>query len=339
MSTSPRALVISALLLSFLMTACAGPAPAPAPALAKKTPAETSDKTTTPRDALPRAVGPVATVDGVAITAEAFNAEVAFMRASGSIPEAIRGQRDQLLDTLIERHLIERALRRGEVHVAAAEVEGDLARMRQIHGADTLKAQLDRMGWSEATYRARLTENRALMKLTLDQIGPITPEDIRAYYDTNQHKLAGETRVELQQILVPVAQSADASAKAAASAKIKALHAQATAPGADFAALARATTPKLWSLGLFARGDLIAPIANAAFALKDGEVSAPVQTIAGWHILRRVRTVTPPTPTLEQASAEIRRRLREARLEEAKARALQALRVGVYIKRMPENIR
>ena len=335
MNTPSRALASAALLLSLMVVGCAGPAPAPAPA--KKTPARAA----APREALPRAVGPVATVDGVAITAEAFNAEVAFVRASGVTPDTIRKDRAQLVDALIQRHHIERARARGEVVITTAEVDQLLARMIQKIGGDRaqFEANLKRMGLTEADYRARLIERLALARLARAHLSPVTEEDIRAYYDTHQSELVTEEKVELQQLLTRVGRDADADARAAAHDKIKALHAQATAPGADFATVARANNPDVWSLGQFTRDQLIEPISSVVFALKDGEVSAPVQTAAGWHVFRRARTVPSAPLTLEAARAMIYTKLSGARSEAALERAKEALQRGVSIKRMPENIR
>jgi parvulin-like peptidyl-prolyl isomerase len=64
--------------------------------------------------------------------------------------------------------------------------------------------------------------------------------------------------------------------------------------GADFAVVATessedATAPRGGDLGVFARTDLIAPIADAAFALSPLEISPIIETDQGFHIIQRVR--------------------------------------------------
>lgn len=47
-------------------------------------------------------------------------------------------------------------------------------------------------------------------------------------------------------------------------------------------------------LGMFSRPDMVPPFADAAFALQPGEVSEPVETIYGWHVIRtEQRQATP----------------------------------------------
>lgn len=64
------------------------------------------------------------------------------------------------------------------------------------------------------------------------------------------------------------------------------------ADGADFAELAMAnsidegTAPNGGNLGWFTRDEMVAPFAEAAFALSPGETSEPVQSEFGWHIIR-----------------------------------------------------
>ena len=61
--------------------------------------------------------------------------------------------------------------------------------------------------------------------------------------------------------------------------------------GADFAELAKTRStgpsgPRGGDLGFFAKGAMVPPFAEAAFALRPGEISGPVKTRFGWHVIK-----------------------------------------------------
>jgi peptidyl-prolyl cis-trans isomerase C len=99
--------------------------------------------------------------------------------------------------------------------------------------------------------------------------------------------------------------------------------------GADFAELARArsTGPSganAGELGWFGPGQTVAPFEAAVAALQPGQISEPVQTQFGWHVIRLNETRMKEVPPLEAVRAEIEAGLRRAAIEAAVAEATAA---------------
>lgn len=77
---------------------------------------------------------------------------------------------------------------------------------------------------------------------------------------------------------------------------------------ADFAELAKAESDDRGSaersgdLGTFSRGQMVGPFEESAFSLKDGEVSQPIKTAFGYHLIQVQEHIT---PTFEQVKAQL----------------------------------
>jgi peptidyl-prolyl cis-trans isomerase C len=79
--------------------------------------------------------------------------------------------------------------------------------------------------------------------------------------------------------------------------------------GEDFATVAKEKSKdpsaEGGDLGFFSRGQMLKPFEDAAFALKEGEISDPVQTQFGWHIIKVEEKRTRPLPTFDQVKDTI----------------------------------
>ncbi|HEY6655851.1 MAG TPA: peptidylprolyl isomerase, partial [Methyloceanibacter sp.] len=79
--------------------------------------------------------------------------------------------------------------------------------------------------------------------------------------------------------------------------------------GEDFATVAKEKSKdpsaEGGDLGFFSRGQMLKPFEDAAFALKEGEISNPVQTQFGWHIIKVEEKRTRPLPTFDQVKDTI----------------------------------
>ena len=106
--------------------------------------------------------------------------------------------------------------------------------------------------------------------------------------------------------------------------------------GADFAELAKARStgpsgPRGGALGWFGPGQMVPEFEEAAKALQPGEVSGPVQTQFGWHVLKLNGVRERPAPTFEEVGPQVIDALRR----EAVREVLAAAEEGAEVVRTP----
>lgn len=119
----------------------------------------------------------------------------------------------------------------------------------------------------------------------------VSAEAVNDYYQKNTAAYTTPERVDVRHILLRLAEDAPPAEVQKAQARLEGLLAD-LKKGASFEDLARknsedpTTAPKGGEVGLIAHGDTVPPFEEAAFALKQGEVSAPVRTSFGLHLIK-----------------------------------------------------
>jgi len=147
--------------------------------------------------------------------------------------------------------------------------------------------------------------------------------ELRKRYQDQIAKYSSAEKREVSHILIAVAANASAADKKAAEAKAKKLAAEAQAPGADFAALARASSDDTGSktnggdLGWLAKGGMPGAFDDTAFAMKAGEVRGPVKTDFGWHVIKVNDVRAAVQRPFEEVRAELEKEAQEGSRERA----------------------
>jgi peptidylprolyl isomerase len=119
-----------------------------------------------------------------------------------------------------------------------------------------------------------------------------TDDDVKQAYESNKAALAMPAEFNLAQIFVALPENADKTAVTAATKKAADLAAKAQAKGADFAKLAREqseqkeTAAKGGDLGWLPENQIIVEIRAAVLRLEKGEVTAPIRSASGFHIVK-----------------------------------------------------
>lgn len=206
----------------------------------------------------------VATVNGHSITeADLKLAEAEIGNELGNLPETTR--RRVLVEFMIENQLYAEA--------ADAEKLGT--------GPDFEKRM--------AFWRQRALRDAYFEKTVKASIGE---QAARAIYEDKVKQLPPEDEVQARHILVA---SEDEAKKLVV--RVEA--------GEDFAQLAKENSGDAGSkaqggmLGFFGKGQMVPQFEEAAFSLKKGEVSKPVQSQFGWHVIKVEDRRQKPPPTFD----------------------------------------
>ncbi len=142
----------------------------------------------------------------------------------------------------------------------------------------------------------------------------IKHDEIQDYYETNIEEFKNPKTVEARHILIKVAQDADSEEVEKGRKKSLSIYNMAALQGKDFAELAKQysegpTKEKGGLLGTFKKGDMVKPFADKAFSLKAKEISEPVRTRFGWHIIKVEKVNESSTLSLKEAESKIQKKL------------------------------
>jgi peptidyl-prolyl cis-trans isomerase D len=119
----------------------------------------------------------------------------------------------------------------------------------------------------------------------------VSDDEAADYYEINLDEYREPEQVKARHILLRVDPDASAEEEGEVRQRAEDVLAKARAEGQDFAALATEfsegpTAPKGGDLGWFARDQMVEAFAEAAFAMEKDEISSPVKTQFGYHIIK-----------------------------------------------------
>ena len=145
----------------------------------------------------------------------------------------------------------------------------------------------------------------------------VDEDGVAALYDAHRAEYVAPEQRRIRHILVTV-EGDDADSAALTTAE--SIGAQ-LRDGADFAELAKVhskdpgSAAKGGDLGLVGRGVMVAPFEDAAFTLAQGDISDPVKTQFGYHVIQVTEIVPERVQTLEEARARIEAAYRQQEAE------------------------
>lgn len=197
-------------------------------------------------------------------------------------------------------------------YLADVIVLAQAAQQQKLADRDDVKRRLD------------FDHNRVLMEALLQDTGKaaVSDEAMHKVYDEAVKQAAPEQEVHARHILV----ATEAEAKDII-AELK--------KGADFATLAKQKSKDPGAaeggdLGFFTKDQMVPEFSEVAFKLDKGQISDPVHTQFGWHVILVEDKRTKPTPTFE----EVKPQLANYVAHRAQAELVDKLRAAANIERL-----
>jgi peptidyl-prolyl cis-trans isomerase C len=228
--------------------------------------------------------------------------------AQAQKPAPAAAQPDKVIAKVqgVEIHESDLAMAEEDMGQQAAQLQGDAKRDALVgYLADVIimsKAAEAKKVTEQKDFKTRMTfiRNKLAMEMLLIDEGKVAATDaaMKKVYEEAVAKAGTDQEVRARHILVPTEDEAKAVL-----AEIK--------KGTDFAELAKqkskdpGAAAEGGDLGYFGKDQMVPEFAAVAFKLNKGEVSDPVKTQFGWHIIKVEDKRNKPVPPFDQVKDQI----------------------------------
>jgi len=230
-------------------------------------------------------------------------------------PAELAKLRESVLTSMIDKELLLKAAQ-SSPNYKPAEIKKEVDTIIQEQGGrEVVEPILKSYGtsWDDfvSDMNDRLTIEKFIEKDLLANL-TVSDEQLKAAFTANPNLYAEPETVSARHILVLLKPDAPPAEQQKALDKIKGIKQRATAPGADFGKIASETSDDTASkvdggnLGTFQRGMMVPEFEKAAFSLKVGEISEPIKTQYGYHIIKVEKHQESQPPTFEKAKDKVR---------------------------------
>jgi len=245
--------------------------------------------------------------------------EIARLEREGTLSEERKqAALKRALDDLIADKLLVAEEKAASVEVTEQEVDFAVEDVKKQNNMDaaTFERALAAQGTAMAAYREKMRRDLAAMKLIGLKVRSkikIADEDVKAEYARRSKLEEADFEVHARHIVIQVPKSATKPQEEEARKRAEELSRRARA-GEDFVALAKKhsegpSKAEGGDVGFFKRGEMVGAFDKVAFTLKPGEISEPVRSPFGWHVIQVVERRASATKPFEQVREELRDRL------------------------------
>jgi parvulin-like peptidyl-prolyl isomerase len=241
------------------------------------------------------------------------------------------------MDLMIEQTLVGQAAEEAGIEADPAEVEKQVEELRSVFDNDDgFRMKLQDDGFTEESYRDHIARMISA-KIYLDRIRAdardVSDAELERFYEENERRLTLPEQVRVRHILLTWKPLGTQDDRAAIHKQMEPILERAR-DGENFAELAKqfsddyATKEYGGDTGLFPRGTMVPAFEEVAFALEPGEISDPVETVFGVHILRLEERRESRLLPLDEIREQLRELVREEKMEAAVQEKIGELRAA-----------
>ena len=291
-----------------------------------------------------------ATVNGKPIPMSLYNAQVdRFLKQFSMSGQKLDDKqtatfKKRVLDSLIAREVLKQEAEKRGIKADQTEINTQIEAIKKSTTPQNFAASLKRMDMTEAAFRDYLATEFAIKKLVDTDLAAktsVTPQEVKAFYDSNPALFKTPEMVRASHILVKVDKNATAKQKAAALAKIKAIRKR-ILKGEDFAKVAKevsddpGTKDKGGDLNFFPKGQMVPEFDKVAYSLKPGQVSNIVTTQFGYHLIKVTGVKPAGTVSFDTIKGRIDQHLKAQKMQKALPDYIESLKskakIQVFVK-------
>jgi peptidyl-prolyl cis-trans isomerase SurA len=275
----------------------------------------------------------VAVVNGDVIMMSELQEAIVLSRRDGGRPPAEGPELERtMLNRLVDHRLQVQEAKREKIEVSEDELRTVVEDFVKRNGGvrEKLEGQLLAQGVTWEALRREMREQLLAQRVRSRRVvrrSTITEPEVDRYLAENRDRFEAGLKVHAAHIAVPADPPSSPAAWERAKAEVESISA-ALAGGADFAELARTRTKDAagGDLGWVARGELDPSFEKPLLALQKGQVTAPIRSSAGYHLLKLVDREELTAERLADARQQVRDLLLQKKAQERFDEWLEGLR-------------
>jgi len=247
---------------------------------------------------------------------------------------------NQILDMMIDEKLIIQYGKEKEIKVPDREIQSriDDARRRMGASMKDFEMVLAREGLTLEGYRKMVSDQILAGKVVSMEIrsqAEVTDEEALEYYNEYPEKFRKPVTLRARHIILTLAEDAPSEEEKKVLARIRDIRKKIIG-GLSFAEAAKEmsqgpSAPKGGDLGEIHPGEMVESFEKAAFALKPGEVSQPVRTQFGYHLILVEKRDEPQLPPYSKIKVEVKNYIYQELMSQVREEWLKRLKKESFI--------